>query len=65
MFAMIWNKSQAQFTLHPFIGGNLNTVQDFDNQELNDIYKPLAGIQFGAGLDIPLSQRVSVEPMIE
>lgn len=64
MFAMIWNKSQAQITLHPFIGGNLNTVQDFDNQELNDIYKPLAGIHFGAGIDIPISKRVSIEPVL-
>ena len=53
MFAMIWNKSQAQISLHPFIGGNLNTVQDFDNQEENDFFKPLAAIHFGAGIDIP------------
>ena len=64
MFAMVWNKSQAQITLHPFIGGNLNTVHDFDNQELNDIFKPLAAIHFGAGIDIPLSKRVSIEPIL-
>jgi len=64
MFAMIWNKSQAQISLHPFIGGNLNTVQDFDNQEVNDIYKPLAAIHFGAGIDIPISKRVSIEPVL-
>lgn len=64
MFAMIWNKSQAQISLHPFIGGNLNTVQDFDNQEENDFFKPLAAIHCGAGIDIPLSKRVSIEPML-
>ena len=64
MFAMIWNKSQAQISLHPFIGGNLNTVHDFDNQEANDFFKPLVAIHFGAGIDIPLSKRVSIEPML-
>jgi len=64
MFAMIWNKSQAQINLHPFIGGNFNTVQDFDNQELNDFFKPLSAIHFGAGIDIPLSKQVSIEPML-
>lgn len=65
MFAMVWNKSQAQISLHPFIGGNLNSVHDFDNQEVNDFFKPLVAIHFGAGLDIPLSKRVSIEPMLK
>ena len=64
MFAMIWNKSQAQISLHPFIGGNLNSVQNFDNQEVNDFFNPLAGIQFGAGIDIPLSRKISLEPIL-
>jgi len=64
MFAMIWNKSQAQISLHPFVGGNLNTVQDFDNQELNDFFKPLVAIHFGAGIDIPISKRISIEPIL-
>ncbi len=64
MFAMIWNKSQAQISLHPFIGGNLNDVHDFDNQEVNDFFKPLAAIHFGVGIDIPISKRVSIEPML-
>jgi hypothetical protein len=64
MFAMVWNKSQAQISLHPFIGGNLNTVQDFDNQEVNDIFKPLAAIHFGAGIDIPVNRKLSIEPIL-
>ena len=64
MVALIWNKSQAQISLHPFIGGNLNTVQDFDNQEMNDFFKPLVAFHFGAGIDIPLSKLVSIEPSL-
>ncbi len=66
MMLMGFQSAKAQLTLHPFVGGSMNTIYFFDvpSKSQNDI-NYLIGFQGGVGLDIPLGDVVSIEPILK
>lgn len=61
---MGFQSAKAQITLHPMIGGSLNTAITDDFGSSENYYSHIAGFQAGAGLDITLGDLVSIEPIL-
>lgn len=59
---LVSRETSAQLSIHPMLGGSLNTVHDFDgtSSEITSIL----GFHGGLGFDIPLGDLVSIEPIL-
>jgi len=62
MCNIVSKEASAQLSIHPMLGGSLNTVHDFDRTSSS--LSSILGFHGGVGLDIPLGDLVSIEPIL-
>ncbi len=56
------NSLKSQISLHPQIGGSLNTIEFFEGER--EFFKYLPGFQGGVGVDFKVGDLVSIEPVL-
>ena len=62
MCNIVSKEASAQLSIHPMLGGSLNTVHDFDRTSSS--ISSILGFHGGVGVDIPLGDLVSIEPIL-